>query len=60
MINIAHAMTDPALFGQHFEGPSWDTWKAVLKAAFGEPLSRYRTGTIHGRSEPQPAAKAGQ
>ena len=39
MIGIGAAMSDPALFGQHFAGPSWDCWKAVLKAAFAESLS---------------------
>src|ERR1700730_2286358 len=26
------------LFGPYFDGPSWDTWKCVLKAACAEPL----------------------
>jgi hypothetical protein len=33
-------MTDPALLGPHFAGPSWDAWKCVARAADGLPLSR--------------------
>jgi hypothetical protein len=42
MIGIGDAMTDPVLFGQHFAGGSWDCWKAVLKASFGEPFQTAR------------------
>ena len=30
---------DPNLLGHHFEGASWDRWRAVLKAAFAVPMS---------------------
>jgi hypothetical protein len=39
VITPAAAINDPALFGGAFAGPSWDTWRAVLKAAWAEPLS---------------------
>ncbi len=39
MISLAEAFDDPALFGPWFQGPSWDAWRAVLKAAIAEPLS---------------------
>jgi hypothetical protein len=29
---------DPEIFGPHFAGPSWDVWRAVLKAAHGVAL----------------------
>ena len=29
---------DPRLFEPWFRGASWDTWRAILKAAFGVPL----------------------
>jgi hypothetical protein len=32
------AITNPALLASGFQGPSWDRWKATLKAAWGEPL----------------------
>ena len=39
MITIADAMEDPHLFGQWFEGPSCDAWRAVLKTAFCDPMT---------------------
>ena len=39
MISIAEAMDDEALFGPSFTGPSWNPWRAVLKAAHGDKLS---------------------
>lgn len=39
MISPAAAIADPQLLGPSFSGTSWDTWRAVLKAAYGEPLS---------------------
>jgi hypothetical protein len=38
MIPITDALDDPRLFGPWFSGPSWATWKAVLKAAFCIPM----------------------
>jgi hypothetical protein len=37
-ISVSDAMASPLLFGPFFRGPSWDTWRAVLKAA--RPPSR--------------------
>ena len=39
MLSIVDAMNDPALFGPWFLGPSWDVWRAILKGAFGLPLT---------------------
>jgi hypothetical protein len=39
MIPITDALDDPNLFGRWFSGPSWATWKAVLKAAFCIPMT---------------------
>ena len=38
MIDIVQALDDEHLFGPWFSGPSWATWKAVLKAAFAIPM----------------------
>ena len=38
-VSIADALQDSRLFEPHFRGSSWDSWRAVLKAAFGERLS---------------------
>jgi hypothetical protein len=35
----AAAIADPALLAPAFSGTSWDTWRAVLKAAYAEPLT---------------------
>jgi hypothetical protein len=39
MIDIIADFDDPELWGPWFQGPSWDTWRAVLRAAFGQPLT---------------------
>jgi hypothetical protein len=36
---ITDTMTDPNLFGRWFAGGTWGTWQAVLKAAYGLPMS---------------------
>jgi hypothetical protein len=38
-ISVSRAISDPQLFGRWFEGPSWDTWKAIIKGAYGEKMS---------------------
>ncbi len=38
MIDIRQAMTDPALFGNHFGGDSFAAWRALLAAFYGLPL----------------------
>ncbi len=57
-MNILQAMDDPALFGPHFRGSTWDAWRAFLAALFGLPmdeaaLETYRRHT--GRTEPPSA-----
>ena len=38
MITPAAAISDPALLGPAFAGASWATWRAILRAAYAEPL----------------------
>ena len=38
-LDIVQTMDHPGLFKQWFDGPSWDGWRAVLKAAFCLPMS---------------------
>jgi hypothetical protein len=38
-IGVAAAMSSPLLFEPYFRGPSWDTWRAVVRAAYAEPMS---------------------
>ncbi len=47
-MNIVEAMDDKRLFGPWFKGPSWNTWRAVLKAAHAlsmtaDDVARFRT-----------------
>lgn len=38
-VSIVEAMQDPALFGDRFGGESWATWRALLAAFYGLPLT---------------------
>ena len=38
-LRISDLMDNPKLLGPYFAGPSWDTWRAVLKASFAEKMS---------------------
>jgi hypothetical protein len=37
---ILDIIDDDQILGPYFSGPSWDRWRAILKATFGLPLSR--------------------
>ena len=37
---ILETMSDPALFKSWFSLPSWDSWRAVLAALFGLPMTK--------------------
>lgn len=39
-ITASEAMASPHLFGPFFKGSSWDAWRAVVKAAFAEPITK--------------------
>ncbi len=39
MITILDALENPSIFKSSFSGSSWDTWKAILKAANGLAMS---------------------
>lgn len=52
---IVEAMEDPAIFGPHFKGKTWEPWKAFLKAMFGLPMTEAETDLykrLTGRTEP--------
>ena len=38
-ITLRHALDNPDLFGRVLEGDSWATWRVVMLATMGEPLS---------------------
>jgi hypothetical protein len=37
--NIIDFITDPDALGPFYEGPSWDRWRACLRAAYALPMS---------------------
>jgi hypothetical protein len=43
-ISASEAMASDLLFGRYFAGASWDRWRAVIKAAFAEPLTDAELG----------------
>jgi hypothetical protein len=61
LTTIGNAFDDPMLLGRHFQGESWDSWKALLRAAFAEPLSPAQRGVFEelagGRAPPEQRAK---
>ena len=40
MISIGAALSDPAIFGPWFPGSSWDGWRAVMRGAFAERMTK--------------------
>jgi hypothetical protein len=53
-IGVIDAMNSPKLFGPHFAGDSWDTWRAVLKATFAEPMDDAEIATFRSVAERDP------
>ena len=54
MIDLVQALDDPNLFGPWFAGPSWATWKSVLKAAFCIPMDADDLKLFRGVAERDP------
>jgi hypothetical protein len=42
-ISVSDAMASSKLLGPFFAGPSWSTWRTVIKAAFAETKSQQRS-----------------
>jgi hypothetical protein len=57
MIRVTDAMTSRRLLGPFFAGPSWATWRAVLKAAFCEPMSAAEVEAFRAVAERNPPSK---
>ena len=54
-IDFATAFDDPLLFGPFFFGPSWDAWRAVIRAAHALPMTPQQLitfGELAGGREP--------
>jgi hypothetical protein len=57
IIDLASAMQHPKLFRPWFDGPSWDHWRAVLKAAFALPMTDAEREFFHTVAEREPPTK---
>jgi hypothetical protein len=53
-IGVADAMNSPKLFGPHFAGDSWNTWRSVLRATFAEPMDEAEIATFRSVAERDP------
>lgn len=56
-INIVTAMDSGALFRRWFDGPSWDGWRAILRAAFCLPMSADEIAFFRSIAERDPPKK---
>src|SRR5271170_1157542 len=56
-LSLAEAMADAELFGPWFPGQSWDTWRLVLKAAFGLKLTKAEAKTFRTLADRDPPKK---
>ena len=57
-ISFVEAFDDPNLFGPYFKGPSWNGWRAVLKAAHGVALNDDELRFFRTVAEPRSAEAA--
>jgi hypothetical protein len=53
-VNIVEALDHPHLFEPWFSGPSWDAWRAILKAAFALPMTAAELATFRTLAERDP------
>jgi hypothetical protein len=56
-IGVADAMASPKLLAPFFVGPSWDTWRAVIKGVFAEPMTAAEIETFRAVAERDPPTK---
>ena len=53
-ISVSQALASERLFAPFFAGSSWNTWKAVVKAMFGESLNATELELFHAVAERDP------
>jgi hypothetical protein len=53
-ISVSDAMASPKLFAPFFTGPSWDTWRAVIKAMFAEKMTAAEIDAFRAVAERDP------
>jgi len=51
------AINDPNLLGPSFAGPSWALWRAILKAAFAEPMTNDEVTRFRSVADRDPPTK---
>jgi hypothetical protein len=56
-ISVSRAISDPKLFGPWFKGPSWDAWRAILKAAHAEPMTEAEITVFRSVADRDPPKK---
>lgn len=56
-LDIVTAMNSPALFAPWFDGPSWDGWRAVLKAVYALPMTDAEIEFFRSVSERDPPTR---
>ena len=56
-LSVSDAMASPKLFAPFFAGDSWNTWRAVLKAAYAESLSVAELEAFRAVAERNPPAR---
>ncbi len=59
-MDIGTAFSDPKVLQPFFAGTSWDGWRAVLRAAFGERMNEGGEGVLSQCGEQRAAAAKGQ
>jgi hypothetical protein len=56
-ITVSEALASPKLFAPFFAGSSWDTWRAVIKAVYAEPMNDSELERFRAVAERDPPAK---
>jgi hypothetical protein len=56
-ISRVRAWSNHRLLGSQFEAPSWDRWRAVLKAAYAEPMTPEEITLFHEVAERDPPTR---
>jgi hypothetical protein len=56
-LSVARAISPGGILADHFRGPTWDRWRAVLKAAGGEALTKAELKLFQGVAQRNPPRK---
>jgi len=54
MMEIGTSLSDPAVLQPFFAGSGWDGWRAVLRAAFGERMTKAEKAFFHSVASREP------